>query len=204
MLTRGRRLNQGGRTPPDTSGIGDDDLLRAIADGDRAAFKGLMERHARPMLAMATRVLGNPDDADEIVQEGFLRVWKMAPGWRADGAAKFSTWLYRVVMNLCLDRTRKRPFASMDEAGDPPDDRPGGLDLVMAKQSQALIGAALNTIQARQRQALTLYYFSDLSASEAAKVLDISVAALEALLVRGKRSLRDILSRRGITGMGGL
>lgn len=202
MLTRGRRLGQGGRKPPEAGSASDDDLLQAIAAGDRAAFKGLMERHARPMLAMATRVLGNPDDADEIVQEGFLKVWTMAPKWRADGAAEFRTWLYRVVMNLCLDRTRKRSFLSLDEAGDPADDGPGGLELAMAKQGRSVVGEALDEMPARQRQALALYYFSDLSAPEASKVLGLSVSALEALLVRGKRSLRVILSRRGITGMG--
>ena len=183
---------------------GDDGMLRAIAEGDRGAFARLMERHARPMLALATRVTRNPDDADEIVQEAFLKVWVMAPKWQADGEAKFGTWLYRVVLNACLDRGRRAPFSPLEDAGDPPDPGPAGLDLAMATQRDTILSSAMANIPTRQRQALTLYYFSDLSASQAAEILDLSVSALEALLVRGKRSLRAMLQRQGIGGIGDL
>ena len=182
----------------------DDGLLRAIAGGDRAAFAQLMERHARPMLALATRVTRNPDDADEVVQDSFLKVWLMASKWQADGEAKFATWLYRVVLNACLDRGRRAPFSPLEDAGDPADPNPAGLDVAMAAQRDAVLASAMAHMPTRQREALTLYYFSDLSAPQAADILDLSVSALEALLVRGKRSLKALLQRRGIDGIGDL
>ncbi|OAN52285.1 RNA polymerase subunit sigma [Paramagnetospirillum marisnigri] len=182
----------------------DDKLLQAVARGDRTAFRQLMDRHARPMLALATRITGNPDDADEIVQDAFMKTWSLAAKWRADGPASFGTWLYRVVLNACLDRKRRAPFSPLEDAGDPADPGIAGVDYAMGRQREAVLAAAMADIPSRQRQALALYYFSDLSAPEAARVLDLSVSALEALLVRGRRALRDLLQRRGITGSGDL
>lgn len=199
---RGGGLDQGGRSVPPGDAASDDDLLRAIAQGDRRCFQRLMERHVRPMLALGTRVLRNPDDADEVVQEAFLKVWTMAPRWQSDRDAKFSTWLYRVVLNASLDRLRRARFVAEDEAEEQADPAPGGLERAMARQREKLVSAAMAEMPARQRQALSLYYFSDLSAPEAARVLDLSLGAMEALLVRGKRSLRAALARLGVRGMG--
>lgn len=202
--TKAKRSAQGRQEPSGDGHSGDDGLLRAIAGGDRGAFARLMERHARSMLALATRVTRNCDDADEIVQEAFLKVWVMAPNWRADGEARFATWLYRVVLNACLDRGRRAPFSPLEDAGDPADPGPAGLELAMATQRDSVLAAAMADIPTRQREALTLYYFSDLSAPQAAEILDLSVSALEALLVRGKRSLKAMLQRQGIGGIGDL
>ncbi|RAU22773.1 RNA polymerase subunit sigma [Paramagnetospirillum kuznetsovii] len=189
---------------PPGDALGDNGLLRAIAEGDRTAFRRLMERHARPMLALATRITGNPDDADEVVQDSFLKVWTLAAKWNSDGPAAFGTWLYRVVTNACLDRRRRVAFAPLEEAGDPPDPGMSGADVAMARQRDSMICAALDAMPPRQSQALALYYFSDLTAPEAAQALELSIPALEALLVRGRRSLRTILERQGITALGDL
>lgn len=195
-------MDRGGRSRPEGDATSDDDLLRAIAQGDRRSFQRLMERHVRAMLALSTRVLRNPDDADEVVQEAFLKVWTMAARWQSDREAKFSTWLYRVVLNASLDRLRRVRFVAEEEAGEQADPAPGGLDRAMARQRERLVSVAMADMPARQRQALSLYYFSDLTAPEAARVLDLSLTAMEALLVRGKRSLRAALARVGIRGMG--
>ena len=202
--TKAKRLAQSRQGQSGDELSDDDGLLCAIAGGDRGAFARLMERHARPMLALATRVTRNPDDADEVVQEAFLKVWVMAPKWQANGEAKFATWLYRVVLNACLDRGRRMPFSPLEDAGDPADPGPAGLDQAMATQRDSVLSTAMANMPTRQREALTLYYFSDLSAPQAAEILDLSVSALEALLVRGKRSLKAVLQRRGIGGIGDL
>ncbi|KIL98404.1 DNA-directed RNA polymerase specialized sigma subunit sigma24-like protein [Paramagnetospirillum magnetotacticum MS-1] len=199
---QGGGLDQGGRQPSQMEAASDDDLLRAIGQGDRRSFQRLMERHVRAMLALSTRVLRNPADADEVVQEAFLKVWTLASGWQSDREAKFSTWLYRVVLNASLDRLRRVRFVAVEEAGDPADPSPGGLDRVVARQRERLVSTAMAEMPARQRQALSLYYFSDLTAPEAARVLDLSLSAMEALLVRGKRSLKTALARLGIRGIG--
>ena len=199
---RGGGLDQGGGAIPERNAASDDDLLRAIAQEDRRSFQWLMERHVRPMLALSTRVLRNSDDADEVVQEAFLKVWTMAPKWRSDREAKFSTWLYRVVLNASLDRLRRARYVAEEEAGEQADPAPGGLDRAMARQRERLVSTAMAEMPARQRQALSLYYFSDLSAPEAARELDLTLGAMEALLVRGKRNLRTALARLGIRGIG--
>lgn len=195
-------MSQGGVTDAADGDIGDDDLLRGIAGGDRRAFQRLMARHGKAMMVLAERTTGSADDADELVQEAFLKVWTMAPRWTPDGAAQFSTWLYRVVLNASLDRRRRRPVLPLEAAGDPADGRPGGLDLAMAGQRHRVVVAAMAELSARQREALSLHYFAELSAPEAARVLDLSLSATEALLFRAKRALKAALVRRGVTGLG--
>lgn len=180
----------------------DDDLLLAIAKGDQLAFRRLMERHARPMLALAQRLTGSADDADEVVQEAFLKVWRLAGRWKVDGAAAFSTWFYRVVMNASLDRRRKMPMAPLEEAGTPIDPAPIGHETAQSKQRHAAIIAAIDQLPKRQRDAVWLYYFGEVTGPEAAQILGMSLSALEALLVRGRRSVKKALIKRGISSIG--
>src|SRR5215470_12747794 len=101
----------------------DDRLMARIGTGDRAAFGVLVRRHVDRSLALAQRVTGSRADAEEVVQEAFLRVWTGRERWRPSvpgtRSALFTTWLYRVVVNLCIDRKRRRRFAALEEAGDP-------------------------------------------------------------------------------------
>lgn len=180
----------------------DDDLLADTAQGDRVAFQVLMQRHVRPMLALAQRVSGSADDAEELVQDAFLKVWAMAPKWRRDGGAQFSTWLYRVVLNGCLDRRRRPAWTGLDEVAEVADTDPGAAQHLARRQSRALIQTAMADIPERQRAALYLHYFAEITAPQAALVLDISVPAMEALLIRGKRALKKELMRRGVTDLG--
>ncbi len=184
-------------TEPD--GLDDHCLLSRIGDGDRLAFRCLMSRHAALMLSLAERTTGSIDEADEIVQDAFLKVWTLAPKWRADGGAAFSTWLYRVVLNACLDFRRRRPLQPLEAAGDPPCDRPGAFDCALASQRAALVRAAMADLPERQQAALSLHYFSDLSAPQAAQVLEVSLSAFESLLVRGRKALLAALAARGLT-----
>lgn len=125
-----------------------------------------------------------------------------APGWRDDGPARFSTWLYRVVLNASIDRRRRRSFAPLDEASDAVDDAPSGYDDAMACERRHLVLSAIAQLPERQRAALSLHYFAEISAREVAEILGVSLSALEALLVRGKRALRKDLTGAGISGLG--
>lgn len=182
----------------------DQDLLIASGAGDRRAFALLMERHAPLALGLAMRMLGNADDAEEVAQEAFLRVWRKAPQWDGEGGARFTTWLYRVVLNLCTDRRRRKPMLPMDGIEEPPDPGPGGLERVARNQAGRLVGLALADLPDRQRAAIALCHLGGASNAEAARALGVSVSALESLLVRGRRSMRDYLSRRGFAAAGDL
>jgi len=178
------------------------ELLGAVAQGDHDAFRCLMNRHMKRSLALAQRIVGQADDADEIVQEAFLRVWTSAPRWRPDGEARFTTWLYRVIVNLCLDRRRRLPFFELDETNEPIDTTPSSLDALVGRQSRGVVAKALADLPPRQRAAISLYYFDDVTGPEAARILDLSLKAVESLLVRGRRALKRSLLRRGVRDVG--
>jgi RNA polymerase sigma-70 factor (ECF subfamily) len=187
---------------PLAEGSADDDLLQAIARGEEGALRQLMQRHGKPMLVLAQRVTGSADDADEVVQESFLKVWKMAARWQVDGAATFSTWFYRVVLNASLDRRRRAPMAPLEDAGEPVDQAPIGSETAQIRQRRETLLRAMNELPERQKEALSLCYFGEVNGPEAARILKMSVSALEALLVRGRRGLRKSLMKNGIETIG--
>jgi RNA polymerase sigma-70 factor (ECF subfamily) len=176
----------------------DEELMMRVGNGDRVAFGDLVHRHLDRAVAVAQRVTGSRGDAEEVAQEAFLRVWTKAPQWRAaDGefrGARFTTWLYRVVVNLGIDR-RRRPTASpLEAAGDPADPADSALQSLEKAQLSAQVAAAVATLPDRQRAALTLCFYEGLSNREAAEILDLTPGAIESLLVRARRSLRQALS----------
>jgi RNA polymerase sigma-70 factor (ECF subfamily) len=169
----------------------DEELMRRVARGDEPAFRMLVRRSVPPSIGLARRILANTADAEEVVQEAILRVWTTAPRWRPE--ARFRTWLYRVVVNLCLNRKRRAPFASLAEAGDPPDPTPDAAATLERGERDRAIAAAISRLPERQRAAIVLTYHEGLNNAETAAVLDTSRSAVETLLVRAKRSLREQL-----------
>jgi RNA polymerase sigma-70 factor (ECF subfamily) len=174
----------------------DDALLAAIAGGDSAAFAQLMSRHAERAYSLAFRITGRRGDAQDVVQDAFLQVWTRARDWQP-GRAKFSTWLYRVIVNRCLDLKRKPKATGLDQIEEQSDDRPDALSDMAARERQARIAAAVAELPERQRAAIALSYTAGLSNSAAAESLQISVKAFESLLVRAKRELRERLAGDG-------
>jgi RNA polymerase sigma-70 factor (ECF subfamily) len=168
---------------------GDSELMARIAAGDATAFRILARRHAPRMLAIARRIVGS--NADDIVQEALLRVWTHAPRWRP--TAQLRTWLYRIVVNLCLDEKRRPQAAPLEAAGEVAD---AGADVAIdleTRERDARLAAAIDTLPPRQRAAIVLTYQEGLSNAEAAAVLDTSVGGIETLLVRARRALRTTL-----------
>src|SRR5436309_9645281 len=99
----------------------DEALMARVAVGDEPAFRLLAHRYLKRALGLARRMVGNDADAEELVQEALLRVWINAPRWRP---AAFRAWFYRILVNLCLNRRRRAPFAPLEAAGDPADPSP--------------------------------------------------------------------------------
>lgn len=169
-------------------------LVRRLAAGEARAFEELVDRRLAAILALARRMLGDAHEAEDVAQEALLRAWKAAPAWR-EGGAKFSTWLYRVAANLCLDRLRRRREIADPAAGAAEID-PGRLapDGLVAAEAGARIAAAVAALPERQRLAIVLCHFQEMGNIEAAETLEISVEALESLLGRGRRALRAALA----------
>jgi RNA polymerase sigma-70 factor (ECF subfamily) len=170
----------------------DDDLILRVGRGDRDAFHTLVERHLARIVAFAGRVLGDRTAAEDVAQETFLRLWTAAARWRPTGA-RLTSWLHRVALNLCLDRRARRPEPPLDDVAEPADPAPAGPGIVHRREVGEVVRRALAGLPDAQRIAITLCHFQGLRNIEAAEVMDVSVEALESLLARGRRTLRERL-----------
>jgi RNA polymerase sigma-70 factor (ECF subfamily) len=170
----------------------DEELVRQIAQGDQRAAAALMRLRLPRILALAQRMLGDRAAAEDVAQEVFLRVWRDAHRWKP-GAAKFETWMCRVATNLCLDRLRRRREVDLEAAPEPTSLAQEGADMTQQRQMQARVRAAIGTLPERQRAALLLAHFEEMSNPDIAAILDISVEAVESLLARARRALRTEL-----------
>ena len=171
----------------------DDVLVRRIALGDGTAWPVLLKRHLSPVMGYAWYVLQDHAAAEDVAQETFVRLLGKVDSWHA-GGPKLRTWLYRVAMNLCIDRRRARREVALDETIAPPDPVTDGRSLERRTELTAKVGSALARLPERQALALTLVHYQGFTQDEAARVLEVSVAALESLLARGRRTLRRELA----------
>jgi len=171
----------------------DEDLVVRIGRGDPAAVRAFVGRKGSRMTALAQRMLGDAAEAEDVVQEVFMRVWKQAPTWQP-GTARFDTWMHRVALNLCYDRLRRRREQVMAEPPEQVDEGPAPDAGLLAADVGRRVDAALSTLPERQREAVVLCHFQALSNIDAAALMEISVEALESLLSRGRRALRSQLA----------
>ena len=177
-------------------GVANEALMLLYAKGDAEAARLLTLRLLPQVLGYATRVLGNRTEAEDVAQEAMLRLWQVAPAWRQD-EAKVSTWLYRVVANLCTDRLRqgrRRRADALDEVPELSDPSPGAERALMARDRMAALQAGLDSLPERQRQAVVLRHIEGLNNPEIAVILEIGVEAVESLTARGKRALAQALA----------
>ncbi len=167
-------------------------LVIATGQGDAEAASRLVARHLPRMTALARRMLGDSAEAEDVAQDVFLKVWTQAKRWQP-GAAKFETWLHRVAINACYDRLRKKRGVSLDEVGERVDPAPDPEQSMAQTQTAREVETALQDLPERQRAAIALCHYQGLSNIEAASALEISVEALESLLSRGRRALKERL-----------
>ncbi|SCZ68989.1 RNA polymerase sigma-70 factor, ECF subfamily [Epibacterium ulvae] len=180
----------------------DDALLVLFANGDPDAAGALTDRLMPRAFGVALRVLGNRAEAEDITQEAMMRLWRMAPNWQS-GQAQVSTWVYRVVMNLCIDLKRRQRggFLDLDAVPEPEDDAKSAVDQLQENARFDALQAALMQLPPRQRQAVVLRHLEDLSNPEIAAIMEIGVEAVESLTARGKRALaKGLQSRRAELG----
>lgn len=174
----------------------DADLLAAYAAGESAAAQTLAARLLPQVLGQATRMLSDRAEAEDVAQEAMMRLWKIAPDWRA-GDAQVSTWLYRVVANLCTDRLRKRKTAAsvgLDAVAEPADPTPAVADQMQTAIRHDALADAFAQLPERQAQAVALRHLEGRANPEIAQIMDISVRSVESLTARGKRALAAILA----------
>lgn len=171
---------------------GDDALLARIAQGDSAAVRLLVRAKLPRVLGLATRLIRDRAEAEDIAQEVFVRVWAHAGGWEP-GRARFDTWLHTVTLNLCRDRLRKRidtPTAILPESADP---APSAEEHLIEASRQRSVAEAIHALPERQREAIVLAHYQGLSNPAVAEAMATSVEAVESLLARARRTLRRLM-----------
>lgn len=181
--------------PLDTDPQTDDaDLLVRYAQGDASVARLLTLRLTPRAFGQAARMLGDANEAEDVAQEAMMRLWRVAPDWRL-GEAKVTTWLYRVVSNLCTDRLRKRSRGTvrLEDVAEPTDPTPSVETQMQDTARHSALRTALASLPERQRVAVVMRHFDGASNPEIAQALDISTEAVESLTARGKRALAAAL-----------
>lgn len=177
----------------DESWLSDATLVEQVKAGDQAAYRLLVERHYPMALRIAGRVLGTREEAEDAVQETFLKLWRASDRYDASRGT-FKAWIGRVVVNHCLDRRRAlKPVEALDVVGEMADDGPTPEDAAMAASRGATVAAAMDQLPPRQRAVLALFYGEGHSMLEVAEMLELNVKAVESLLSRGRAGLRQAL-----------
>lgn len=183
------------RVPADLDPIAEDAaLMDAIAGGNQRVFAALMRRETPRLLRVATGLLSSSAEAEEVVQEGFLKLWQAAPDWQP--RARAGTWLHQVVYRLAIDRLRKRrPNVDVENveavlaSADPMPD-----EVSEDAERDRLVADAMAQLPPRQRMAVMLAHYQGLSQAEASAVLEVSEDAYESLLARARRRLKELVA----------
>lgn len=169
----------------------DQSLMARVSQGDAQAFEEIVNSGTDRVVAVARRMLGSNAEAEDVAQEAFLRLWHQAENWEG-GRARISTWLYRVTVNLSIDRLRARREEATEE---PPDDTvaPTQQQRMEEDDLRSHMDRALQDLPERQRLALVLFHYENLSMTAVADIMESSVEAVESLLARGRRGLKKRL-----------
>ncbi len=187
----------------------DEELMGRIARRDEQAFEILVRRHRTRILNLIYRTIGERGQAEDLTQELFLRVWRAAKDYRPK--ARFTTWAYRIAVNLCRDVLKsahhRQSFVYPYGGDDHTDENEEVLygsdgvrspeELLLAAEKSRRIFAALRNLPANQRMAVLLKKFDGLSYDEISRIMGCSPPAVESLLVRAKRTLREKLLHPG-------
>jgi RNA polymerase sigma-70 factor (ECF subfamily) len=166
--------------------------MQASGSGDRRAFEEIVRRHQQHAWAIAYRFLGRREEAEDIVQDAFLRLLHAAS--RYHSTASFRTYLHRIVIRLCLDHAKRHRPVYTDVPPDRRESSSDALDSMVEGERVRGIHAALALLPANQRMAIVLKYFENLSYREIAEVMRITEKATDRLLARGKAALATSLS----------
>ncbi len=185
----------------------DEELVARSMGGDLDSFNQLVLRWERPIYALAYRVIGREEDARDVAQETFLRAFRALKGFK--GQAKFSSWLYRITLNLCRDwmrRQRRTPVAQMPEGIDlvelAGEETPSESldDLIGRRQLGRAVSKAMAMLPEEQRTAIILKEYHGLTFQEIADLLDCPLSTVKTRLYQGLSVVRKQLQAAGVDG----
>jgi RNA polymerase sigma-70 factor, ECF subfamily len=173
----------------------DEVLVQQLKLGHEEALSVLVTRHQRRFYSLAYRYLSRKQDAEDIVQDAFLRLWKHPEVWQDDRSTRFTTWFYRIIVNLCLDELRRKKPMQIPEGWDTADtsESQDTVLVLETRRQQALLEKAIAQLPERQRTALNLCFYEDISNQEAADIMGVPIKTLQSLLMRAKQNLKENL-----------
>lgn len=169
----------------------DESLLLQVQSGDHASFETLVRRHTTRYYNLAYRYMANRESAEDIVQIAFLKLFENPSIWNPKKEVKFTTWFYRIVVNLCLDNKKRHSALPLPESSELIDNVPFQEDKALQQEIQSLLEAEIFSLPDRQKTALFLCFYEDMSHIEAAKIMETSIQALQSLLMRAKTTLKE-------------
>ena len=168
----------------------DQELLALIQDGSHQAFAELVQRHTARFYRLAYRYVQNRETAEDLVQDAFLGLWENPASWRPDRNSKFTTWFYRVVVNLCLDWQKKKRPMPLDADLPLVDEREPVDEAMIRIQEKRLLEKEIAALPERQRTALNLCFDEGLTNQDAAESMGVNLKALQSLIMRAKTTLK--------------
>lgn len=164
-------------------------LMARIAEQDPEAFKALMGRHMRSSIRLAERILLSPSEADDVAQEAFLRVWRKAADFDPS-RSQFRTWLYRIVVNLAIDRKRAPRTEPIEVAMYISGDDIPPIETLIAREEAELVEAGMAMLKDKYRAAIALFHREGLALRDAAQTMGLSERAFGSLLTRARLALK--------------
>ena len=169
----------------------DEELVALLQEGEREAFETLVYRHSRRFYRLAYRFVSDKEDAEDIVQEAFLKLWNNPELWDLKKQTKFTTWFYKVVTNLCLDSKKKKKPFQLPEGMDVQDRKNLQPVILERRRKKHLVESLIGRLPERQQTAINLCFYEGLSNKEAADIIGVKLKALQSLIMRAKITLKD-------------
>lgn len=170
--------------------LSDEDIMLLIKDHNHDAFSVLVNRHSERFYALSYRTLFNQSDAEDIVQDSFVKIWRQPELWKPYKKARFTTWFYRIIVNACLDHNKKKSAQELSLEVERPDIEDPNCELDQRSRLSEIEDGLLS-LPERQRLALNLCFYEGLSNQQAADIMNIRIKALQSLIMRGKAALKS-------------
>lgn len=176
-------------------------IIQQVLDGNQEAFSELVKAYEKPVYNLCLRMTGNAQDAQDLAQEAFLKAWRGLRFYKFESS--FSTWLYRLTSNVCIDflrRQKRRTAVSLtmeEQELEVPDQRPVPEERMLQQEARQAVSQAMNQLEDEFRLVLTLRVLEDMSYEQIAQIMDLKVGTVKSRLARARIKLKNILQQNG-------